>query len=236
MNRWAVLLVGFSLGLAAQTSPPPTNDPEIRREFWPEVDVYVQLREHSRLYVRYGGTRTASLQAYSDGQVGVYFDRWMINPIRLHGERQDVSLAKLLMVRAGYQYARPRDGLTTPTEHMVSAEGTGKLHLPWQLLVSDRNRFDFRWLNGNFQWRYRNRIKLERAFQAGKFQFIPYFHTEVFCSLDQRRWNRVRYSAGGETAVARRVGVDLFAALQNDWLQKTPDLHALGLALKFYLR
>lgn len=237
MTRLLLGLAGLALCAFAQSGQVPVATPETRGEFWPELDVFLRLGEQSRLYARYGGTRSESLQAYSDGQIGIYFDRWLINPIRFrHAVRQDVSLAKLLLLRAGYQFANPRNGAVRPTEHMISAEGTGKLHLPWELLVSDRNRFDFRWINGDFRWRYRNRIKLERTFGEGIFQFTPYFHTEFFCSLDERQWNRVRYTAGGETAVTRRVAVDIYAARQNDWLQVTPKLHALGVALKLYFR
>lgn len=47
-------------------------------------------------------------------------------------------------------------------EHQILSEQTLRKLLPGDLLLSDRNREDFRFINGGFSFRYRNRVTIER--------------------------------------------------------------------------
>jgi hypothetical protein len=106
----------------------------------------------------------------------------------------------------------------------------------WSLLLSDRNRFDFRWREGEFNWRYRNRLKFERTFPAGRFELTPYVHAEAFCSLNQQMWTRARYTVGMEWAITKRVVLEVYVARQNEFRSTLPTFRAIGLALQFYFR
>lgn len=55
-------------------------------------------------------------------------------------QNPDVSRSKPLLFRAGYLISRPAKGTDASIEHMLSVEGTGRAHLRWSLLLSDRNR------------------------------------------------------------------------------------------------
>ena len=79
----------------------------------------------------------------------------------------------------------------------MTSEATGRAHLPASILVSDRSRIDLRWINGEFRWRYRNRLKLERTFRLKRFDFTPYAHAEVSYSLDQSHWRRLLKGRNG---------------------------------------
>jgi hypothetical protein len=49
------------------------------------------------------------------------------------------------------------------------------------LLLIDRNRLDLRWVDGNFSWRCRNRLTLERHFKMGGNRALtPYASGELF--------------------------------------------------------
>jgi hypothetical protein len=205
-------------------------------EFWPETDVFINLNQKSRLLFVYSGTRQQDLGAYADGQTGVYFDYWAFPAFRAMRSQPDASLSKLLLVRAGYLFSSPRNGSTTATEHMLTYELTGRLPLPASMLLSDRNRIDLRWVDGDFRWRYRNRLKFQRTFSAGPFELTPYAQGEVFHSFDQGKWTRVRYAAGLEWAITQRIVLEGYFLRQNDPASFPQFVNALGMALQFYLR
>jgi len=119
---------------------------------------------------------------------------------------------------------------------MATGEATGRAHLPAALLLSDRNRVDFRWVDGDPRHRYRNRLKLERSFKAGRFEFTPYAHAEVFYDLRNRTWSRFRYAAGSEWAITKRIVAEGYYLRQNTWSAVPQFVNAIGAAVQFYIR
>jgi len=224
------MVQAFTFVAAAQTSD-STN------EFWPEFDFYIKLNEHSRIFAMYTATRQQDLGQYADGQTGVHFD-YYTGPIfhRRFIKPADVSRSKLLMIRAGYLFSHPRSGSESAIEHMALLEATGRAGLPAGVLLSDRNRVDFRWLDGNPGHRYRNRLKLEKTFDIGRFQLTPYAHAEVFYDFSKRDWTRFRYSAGGEWNITKRIVLEGYYLRQNTWASKPQFVNAVGIALQFYIR
>src|SRR4030095_15588198 len=90
-------------------------------------------------------------------------------------------------------------------DHSPTIEAQGSAPLPWGLLLSDRNRVDFRFVGGNYQPRYRNRLKLDRTFQAGRLHLTPYGYAEVFYDWNVDKFNRYRFAAGSDVALGRHV-------------------------------
>jgi hypothetical protein len=223
--------------LLASGSRASSQDSDSTDEFWPEINVFIKLSEKSRIFAIYTTTKQENLGAYADGQTGVYFDFWTLPALRRKLlSHADASRSKLLLVRTGYLFSRPRNNSGVATEHMLTSEATGRAHLPASLLLSDRNRIDLRWLNGDFRWRYRNRLKLERTFRAERFEFTPYGHAEVFYSLEQSTWTRLRYAAGMEWTVTRRIVLEGYFLRQNDWGNIPQFVNATGIVLQFHFR
>lgn len=207
-------------------------------EFWPEVDVFVKLNQHSRLYGIVSGTKQQQLGSYADGQTGLHVDFYGVPALRKHSliNIVDPSRSNALMVRVGYVFSRPTNNSGSAVEHMPTVEGTARAHLSAGLLLSDRNRLDLRWLDGNPRHRYRNRLKLERTFEAWRFQLTPYAHAEVFYDLRQREWSRLRYAAGAEWNITKRIVLEAYYLRQNTWASVPQFVNAAGLALQFYFR
>ena len=103
------------------------------------------------------------------------------------------------------------------------------------LLLSDRNRLDLRWIEGAPRHRYRNRLKLERNFKAGRFQITPYGQGEVFYDLRNHTWSRLRYAAGLEFAITARIILEGYYLRQNTWASVPQFVNAYGLTVQFYL-
>ena len=228
------LLAGFLLLFACSAHG---QEDETTNEFWPEVNVFINLGERSRLFAMYSATRQESLGTYADGQTGIYFDFWIIPPFRRRvNSHADLSRSKMLLVRSGYLFSRPKNDSGAATEHVLTIEGTGRAHLPASLLLSDRSRVDLRWINGAFRWRYRNRLKLERTFRSGWLELTPYGYVEGFYSVDTKRWTRLRYAAGAEWAVTRKIVLEGYLLRQNDWGSSPRFVNAVGVVAQFYFR
>jgi hypothetical protein len=227
----AVLLVLFALGLPARA-----QDADSTSEVWPEFDIFIKLNEKSRIFVLYAATKQEDLGSYADGQTGIHFDFYTIPAFRPVIASIDQSRSKFLMVRVGYLVSWPRNNSGTSTEHMATAEATARAQLRGGLLLSDRNRFDFRWVEGNPRHRYRNRLKLERTFAISRFQFTPYGHAELFYDLKPRDWSRLRYAAGAEFSITKRIVVEGYFLRQNTWASVPQFVNAVGTAVQFYLR
>jgi hypothetical protein len=214
----------------------PVQADDTRTEFWPEVDVYYKLNQKSRLYFSYSATKLDDRQSYADGSLAGYLDFYTLP---LVGRRQhpsaDESRSKTLMIRAGYYFVRTPSGSPNPsTEQTPSFEAHTRVPLPYLLLLTDRNRLDFRFIDGDYQPRYRNRLKLERTFKAGRMEVNPYASAEAFYDWKYDKFRRFRYCAGSELALGRHFIFESYYVWQEDTVSSPPHVNAVGMALQFY--
>src|SRR6476620_6267751 len=197
VTRISILAVFLLLiGIQGATAQEPTT----RKEFWPEIDVYITVKPRVRLYLT--GTVSKSVedgelrnaQGY-EGQIGVHVD-YIPN--------------KHVILRTGYRYGTSVGSNSEPfKEHRLLTEQTLRQLLPGDLLLSDRNREDFRFVNGDFSFRYRNRVTLEREVQLFKVPFLmgrtitPYISGEIFYDTRYGVWNRNRLAVGVQQSLRR---------------------------------
>jgi len=229
----SVLLFLVLTGAPAASAQEATT----RKEFWPEVDVYIKVKPKVRLYligtisksVEDGELRNA--QGY-EGQIGVHVD-YIPN--------------KHVIFRAGYRYGTAVGSNSDPfKEHRLLTEQTLRKLLHGDFLLSDRNREDFRFVNGDFSFRYRNRVTLEREVHLFKGRSItPYASEEVFYDTRYNTWNRNRFAVGVQQSLRRgplrkmllperQIILDLYYMRQNDSRSDIPHVNAIGAALAFY--
>jgi len=211
---------------------------ETETQFWPEINAFVKLSEKTRLYFIYSATRQENLIEYSDGQVGGYLDFYTI-PLLGRNVRHytDAARNKSFMIRAGYMLDRtPRGSEETSMTHMPTIEAHYRLFLPGKVMLSDRNRLDFKITNGEYRPRYRNRLKAERTFGAGRFELTPYAHVEAFYDWQYNQFNRFRYTGGIEWNLTRRIIIESYYTRQRDIAPSAKYLNALGVVLQFYFR
>jgi Protein of unknown function (DUF2490) len=208
-----------------------------RKEFWPEVDVYITVKPKVRLYLT--GTVSKSVedgelrnaQGY-ESQIGVHVDYIPNNHV---------------ILRTGYRYGTSVGSNSEPfKEHRLVTEETLRHPLPGDLLLSDRNREDFRFVNGDFSFRYRNRVTLEREVPLFQGRSItPYVSGEIFYDTRYKTWNRNRFALGVQQSLRRgplrkmllperQVILDLYYMRQNDSRSEVQHVNALGAALAFY--
>jgi len=239
--RLPVIKIGilwvFLFLLLTGTHAVDAQDSTTRREFWPEVDVYITLKPKVRLYLTGTISKTVEdgelrdAQGY-EGQIGVHVD-YIPN--------------KHVILRTGYRYGTAVGNNSDPfKEHRLLTEQTLRKLIPGDFLLSDRNREDFRFVNGDFSFRYRNRVTLEREVHLFKGRSItPYASGEVFYDTRYNTWNRNRFAVGVQQSLRRgplrkmllperQIILDLYYMRQNDSRSDIPHVNAIGAALAFY--
>ena len=122
------------------------------------------------------------------------------------GAHVDYIPNKHLILRTGYRFGtNVGDNDDGFKEHRIITEQTLRKLIPGDFLVSDRNREDFRFLNGDFSFRYRNRVTIEREVPTFKRRTItPYVSGEIFYDTRFNVWNRNRIAACIEISLRQR--------------------------------
>jgi len=230
-------LIVFLLFFVASTQAARAQQPTTRNEFWPEIDVYINLKPKLRLYLL--GTVSKSVEDGElrnargfEAQIGAHIDY-------LPNEH--------VILRIGYRFGTSVGETGEPfKEHRLLAEQTLRKLIPGSLMLSDRNREDFRFVNGDFSFRYRNRVMLEREFHLFKRRTVtPYVSGEIFYDTRYRTWNRNRLAVGMQTSLRRgpirklmlpqrQIILDLYYMRQNDSRSEIQHVNGLGAALAFY--
>jgi hypothetical protein len=213
------------------------QQPTTRNEFWPEIDVYVHVKPKVRLYL----IATVS-KSVEDGELrnAKGFEAQI-------GAHIDYIPNEHVIMRAGYRFGSAIGSNNDPfKEHRLLTEQTLRKLLPGGLMLSDRNREDFRFVTGEFSFRYRNRVTLEREFHLLKERPVtPYVSGEMFYDTRYKTWNRNRLAVGVQTSLRRgpirklllpkrQIVLDLYYMWQNDSRAEIQHVNGIGAALAFY--
>jgi hypothetical protein len=207
------------------------QDSDTAKQFWPEVDIYVPLNKKFQLFFLATTTKAEETKENTEGQIGAHID--------YHPHRK-------IILRTGYRYGFSLGSSDPFKEHRIIFEQTLRQPLPLKVLLSDRNREDLRWVNGEFSARYRNRVTLEREFKVLNRPVTPYGSAEVFYDSRFNTWNRNRFAVGAQIAFKRgaplislihpkkQFVLDIYLMRQNDSRSQPSHVNALGMAFSIY--
>ncbi len=201
----ALLIVSFGIPTRAQT-----------KQLWPEVSTYVRLNDRMRLYLL--ATTTRESRESTEGEYGPNFDFYLkplLKQKRWVVFRLDESKRRLVMFRIGYRYIHSYTG-DSPDEQRGVLEATARYPLRLGVLVSSRNRMDFRFIEGVYSWRYRNRLTFETEYAIGRFKFNPYVRGEVYYDSRFDKWSRTALIAGSAFLITRHLELESYFEHQND--------------------
>ncbi len=216
-------------------------------QFWPEADWRFPMKWDSQLVV------AASLKDNEDSdeqelQVG----STITFPVSTFKAAEAKSAEE-----KGRQYLRGGVGYRFITslyaegdayrEHRGILELTPRFYLPYGIVVSDRNRVDLRWIDGeDFSTRYRNRVTVEREFRLQRRAFSIYVSAEMFNDSRFEGWDRRRLDVGVRLPLAgllrrrheraQRKGreVKVYYTYQDDRRDSDNTLNALGVVYSVY--
>jgi hypothetical protein len=150
-------------------------------------------------------------------------------------QRDDVFRRRFLTFRAGYQYTTSFVNNDSSSENRGIVESTARYPLWAKIVVSDRNRGEFRFIRGQpFSMRYRSRLTVEHDFRLGRFVCTPYVYDEVFYDTRYDAWNRNRYAAGVQIPAGPHMLVEPYFLRQHDTRTTPRYINVLGLTLDLY--
>lgn len=206
-------------------------------QLWPELSTFVKLTPKARLY--FLATTVKENRDSTSGEFGPNLDIYA-KPLRgrkhFAGFKLDESKNQTLLIRIGYRYL-PTFGSDDPAENRGIVEATARYPLARGLLASSRNRFDLRFVDGTYSWRYRNRVSFEREMTLGKLTVNPYLRAEVFYDSRVKEWSRSGFMGGAALPVSRRFEFEGYYNYELDTAGSTSrKTHAIGVVFNVYLR
>lgn len=111
----------------------------------------------------------------------------------------NVEKAQRITTRVGYAYLPDLRDVENPAdEYRGILEVTGRLPFGGSWLLSDRNKGDFRWIDGVYSARYRNRLRLEHSVAFKSVKITPYANAEAYFDFKRNEWSRSDLTLGAE--------------------------------------
>ncbi len=221
-------IAGFLLAMAAPRAEAQTG------QFWPELDTYVKVNSTIRLFFSAKTTREDSAADQRD--FGAHVDVQLLRPAvlsRLRENEPDESKLHVLLFRAGYHYIQNPD--SDSHENRIVLEVTPRYAIKGGFALEDRNRTDLRFTSSGFQWRYRNRLTLERPIKLRSYRFTPYARVEFWYESAAAKWDKTGTFVGCEFPINKLFELESYFEHQNI-TSKSPNqqVNGVGLIGKLY--
>ncbi len=208
------------------------------QEVWPSVDAYYRFNPRFRLYGTVAGTKLDE-SSYADGAVGLFADYFtfpVVKKIHPHSSRADSLPGRYLYLRGGYQYSATPSSAEDPfKESMIVTEANIRFYLPYAMLLTVKNRFDWRFNEGEFKSRYRPRLMVERDLRTEYLTFTASGFAEYYVNFGNPAVNRFRTQVGVEIRVFKRMNYEVFWNHQYANQPEIQEVDAFGMTLKIYL-
>ncbi len=204
---WLVCLawlawLGSGAELHAQALAQTPIDTEHDAQFWPDVQATFNLREEWSLFL-FGTMRLGRDWAtVTNEQLGFGA-----------AKRFGPGLSTSLSYRHLHTEAVPGRHIN---EDRLFADLTPRRNLSKRVVLVDRNRFEWRRVNGQMMYRYRNRVQLERPVSVGEKRLTPYAAFEAFYDSRFRTWTRFQIYTGTRVPLSKHVTLDVFYMHQWD--------------------
>lgn len=208
--------------------------PAAEKEVWPRVTASFDLRPRTRLQV-YGQLENGEDVPYLQWKVGAMINYRMKRSLRQEADIDEEN-KHVLVVGAGYEYLQTTQNDKTKRENRIIVQGTGRHHPGAGILLTDRNRIEFRWVNGVYDFRYRNQLTVNRGFRVNKFRFTPYASGELFWDRNHHSWGENQYSFGVQFPYRKSLMLDTYYLHQNCTTCSQQHVNVLGLTLNLYFK
>jgi len=212
----------------------PVLADETQADLVPEMNLFVQLSDTTRLFF-FGNLSRNLSEDTTEGAAGVNFDMTVKPIFRFSLHEADWERDRYLWFRIGYQYSGNLIGREDfPIENRGIVEVTGRAPLALGIWGVNRVHADLRIIDGDYSWRLREKLGIERKVVAGWVTSVPYAEAGFFYDTRFDSWNRQVCQAGAEVELAERWWIEPYYARQNDQRASPAHLNRIGLILKTY--
>jgi hypothetical protein len=225
---FSFLLLAASAGVRGQGSGAVT-------ELDPGFTVAVDLGGHVRLDLYTGREKSEEISA-GKYKVGAGISFRLKPKFTRFLDALDTDKQHVLVIGTTYEYSIAREPGATTKEHKIYLDGTFRWAFPKEFLLSNRNRFEFRWVNGEDRFRYRNRLILERPFKLLKRDITPYGGAEAYWDAKYKKWNIFKFTTGVVVPLYRRMSLEFLYERQHCVTCADPNTNIFGLTLNIALR
>jgi len=171
--------------------------------------------------------------SYQRWRTGALLSHRLKPILKPHSEDIDEENEHYLVLGGGYEYLHTVQDADKKIENRIIAEATQRLVLT-RLLLADRNRGEFRWVNGVYGFRYRNKLVISDRLQVRGFKFTPYGSGELYYDHNDDSWNQSRYGFGIQFPYKKTVMLDTYLLHQNCSTCKANPVNMIGAVLNFY--
>lgn len=194
-------------------------------QFLPEVNTYAAFNSRSRLLFQAKQTRENGQP--TQGEIGPSIDFYWRPLSNLVENHVDQSKAKFILLSFGYRYMPSADA---PTNNRILMVATPRLPIKSKLVVSDRNRGELNFNNGDLTWRYRNQLQFEREISIRSYRPTPFTTVETFYDSRYHKWSSTAIEAGCQFPIRTHLEIDLYYQHQNN-TGPTPNQQIDGIGL-----
>lgn len=199
----------------------------------PEIDAHVTIGPYARTYLQAKDDREAgATDQFSIGPSMQLYLKPLVTLKRITAFDLDDARRRPLVFEVGYRYiTAPDEPVTERMEVIVTP------HFPLKggVLIADRNRADLDWKSGKLNWRYRNKLRLERTFAVHSYNLIPYIAAEPYYVEQYSKWSTTALFVGNNFPVGKHVQIDAYYEHENN-TGKSPNQqqNSFGLVVSLY--
>ena len=217
---------------------PNASDPPKCAGEWANIPVsarggYFKVNSKVRLSFQAKETREGGdpTQAELGPSIEVYF-KPLVSLRDISKFDQDDAKKRVLALAVGYHYVPSAD---SPPTNRLRLDLTSRVPMKAKILISDRNRADLDWQNGQFTWRYRNKLTIERRLTIHSYHPRPYVSAEPFYESKFNKWSTTALYAGCLFPIVQPIQIDSYYEHENNTGRRpNQQLNQFGLALNLY--
>ena len=236
MRRTAIFLPLVALLFSAGTLRSQTPG-EIPREVWPEFTVnYDPIRKIGLVgAIRKETSDLTEEETLETTATFIYRVKPLVRNMIFDDDEENNERRYMLSFAANYEFTKSFGASTTSIGHKAMFDVTPRYALPGRFLVQNRVRFEFRWAEGEKDFWFRDRLRVEHKFKIGKVRFRPYLTGEIIWTKNDDSWDRNVLSGGVElTIVRRRAMLDINYQRKNCDMCSFPDVNAIGVNFNLF--
>ena len=222
------------LALANETAPAQPSDQSNVTEYWPSLGTTIELGSRFRLQTK-TENHSGLDNRFTQWELGAILSYRTFRRLTFRDSDNDDENNYDLTIGAGYIFVQSNDHGVIEGEHRLLVESTPKHSLGLGMLVQDRNRLEFRWRETGYDFRYRNRLTIDRPIRIRGFNIIPYASGEWFWSRNARAWDENRSAFGARLPFGKLLMLDLYHLRKNCTGCSRDHTNAFGTTLNLYL-
>jgi hypothetical protein len=199
-------------------------------EFLPEINTYVKLDTNMRFVFQAKETRENGIP--KQAEIGPSMEFYWKPLKNLLSNGVDEAKTRFILLSFGYRYLPSSQA---PETHRILLMATPRLPSKSKLVISDRNRGELNFSRGELNWRYRNRLQVEREITVRSYHPVPYANVEAYYDSKFQKWSSTAIEAGSQFPIGKHSEIDVYYEHQNN--TGTPpnqQVNAIGTILNLH--